>query len=158
MEILIILYKKFSCASVGNKKNFDNSRTHGTDVRKVSTVSQIYRTSRPFNTKFANTVKSPSAPEPRNGKLPFSLRHQCFGSSTLCTNKNVSSLHGTPAGRQHRQQSHQQPSRHVSVHSPLHSSGPTTTSIRKPPPKCHQRILRCVIPVVLVQLQTILCG
>ena len=33
------------------------------------------------------------------------------------------------------QSSHQLPSRHVSLHSPLHSSGPTTPSIRNPPPE-----------------------
>jgi len=34
MYTLILLYKQFSCASVGNKKDLDNSRMQGTNVKK----------------------------------------------------------------------------------------------------------------------------
>ena len=77
----------------------------------------------PITTKFTSTVCSSRAPEPIYGKLPFSLCHQYVGSSTLFTNKNVSSHHGNPLLDANTRSSHQQPSRHVS----LHSSGPTTT-------------------------------
>jgi len=115
-------------------RNFDNSRMHGINVRKNSLL--YLRSTEPFTHLIQSLPASSNPPQHQSPEMESYrfLYATNVSARLLSVQKKGSSPHGTPTGRQHPEQNHQQPTRHISLHSPLHLSGPTTTSIRNPSP------------------------